>query len=188
MKKVFLLAVALMISVMAHAQFSVQLGYQMNSMKTTFNDVRATQYYNGVSAVIDYNIPLAGPLSVAPGLGLGCYFTNKYDVKYRELGIIAPIDLNFCVSERRDLSVSIFAGPTFYYGLFCKDFSVNPPYNYYDSEDQRFDVSLGGGIWVDISEVFRVKLGYKAGLLNCSKEKGVTEKNNTLTLAIGYLF
>lgn len=188
MKKVFLLAVALMISAMAYAQFSFQVGYQMNSMKTTMGDVRATQYYNGVSAVIDYNIPLAGPLSVAPGLGLGCYFTNKYDVKYRELGLIAPIDFNFCISESRDLSVAIFAGPTLYYGLLCQDVSVNPPYNYYDSEDKRFDVSLGGGIWCDIREVFRVKLGYKAGLLNCSQVSGVFEKNNTLTLAIGYLF
>ena len=65
---------------------------------------------------------------------------------------------------------------------------MNPPYNYYDSEDKRFDVSLGGGIWCDIREVFRVKLGYKAGLLNCSQVSGVIEKNNTLTLAIGYLF
>ena len=188
MKKVFLLAVALMISVMAHAQFSVQVGYQMNSMKTEMGGVRATQYYNGVAAAFDYNIPIVGALSVAPGLGLNFYFTNNYDVKYRELGLFAPIDINFCVSERRDFRLSIFAGPTLYYGLFCKDFSTNPAYSYYDTEDKRFDVSLGGGIWCDISEVFRVKLGYKAGLLNCSKEKGVTEKNNTLTLAIGYLF
>lgn len=188
MKKAFLLAIALLFSVMAHAQFSVQVGYQMNSMKTTVKDVRATQYYNGVSAVIDYNIPLAGPLSVAPGLGLGTYFTNNYGVRYRELGLFAPIDFNLCVSETRDTRLSIFVGPTLYYGLFCKDVSTNPPYSYYDTEDKRFDVSLGGGIWCDIKDVLRVKLGYKAGLTNCSKISGITEKNNTLTLAIGYIF
>lgn len=188
MKKVFLLAFALMISVMAHAQFSVQVGYQMNSMKTEMDGVRATQYYNGVAAVVDYNIPIVGSLSVAPGLGLDFYFTNNYGVKYREFGLFAPIDFNLCISERRDSRLSIFAGPTLYYGLFCKDVSTNPPYSYYDSENKRFDVALGGGIWCDISEVFRVKLGYKAGLTNCSAVKGITEKNNMLTLAIGYIF
>ena len=188
MKKVFMLAVALMISAMAHAQFSVQVGYQMSSMKTEVDGLRATQYYNGVAAAIDYNIPLVGSLSVAPGLGLDFFFTNKYGVKYRELGLFAPIDFNLCLSDRREARLSIFAGPTLYYGLFCKDISTNPHYDYYDKEDNRFDVALGGGIWCDISEVFRVKLGYKFGLINCSKEAGITEKNNMLTLAVGYIF
>ena len=186
MKKVLLLAVALMISAMAHAQFSVQVGYQMNSMKTETGGVRATQYYNGVAAAIDYNLPLVGPLSVAPGLGIDFFFTNNYGVKYRELGLFAPIDFNLCLSDRRDTRLSLFAGPTLYYGLFCKDVSTN--YDYYATEDKRFDVALGGGIWCDIRETFRVKLGYKFGLMNCSKVPGITEKNNMLTLAIGYIF
>ena len=186
MKKVFLLAVALMISVMAHAQFSVQVGYQMNSMRTEIGGVRVTQYYNGIAAQVDYNIPLVGSLSVAPGLGVDFLFTNKYDVKYRELELFAPIDFNLCISDRGDARLSLFAGPTLYYGLFSKDVSRN--YSYYDTDNKRFDLSLGGGIWCDIGEVFRVKLGYKAGLLNSSKEKGVTEKSNMLTLAIGYIF
>ena len=49
-------------------------------------------------------------------------------------------------------------------------------------------MALGGGIWCDIRETFRVKLGYKFGLMNCSKVPGITEKNNMLTLAIGYIF
>ena len=186
MKKVFLLAVALMISVMAHAQFSVQVGYQMNSMRTEIGGVRATQYYNGVAAVVDYNIPLVGSLSVAPGLGIDFLFTNKYDVKYRELELFAPIDFNLCISDRGDARLSLFAGPTLYYGLFCKDVSRN--YNYYDTDNKRFDMSLGGGIWCDINEVLRVKIGYKFGLLNSSKEAGISEKNNSLTLSVGYIF
>lgn len=186
MKKVFLLAVTLMISVMAHAQFSVQVGYQMNSMRTEIGGVRATQYYNGVAAQVDYNIPLVGSLSVAPGLGVDFLFTNKYGDKYRELELFAPIDFNLCLSDRGDARLSLFAGPTFYYGLFCKDVSRN--YSYYDTESKRFDVALGGGIWCDIGESFRVKLGYKFGLLNCSKVSGITDRNNLFTLAIGYIF
>lgn len=186
MRKVFLLAIALMISAIAHAQFSVQVGYQMNSLRTEMGGVRATQYYNGVAAAVDYNIPIVGSLSVAPGLGIDFFFTNNYGVKYRELGLFAPIDFNLCLSDRRSARFSLFAGPTLYYGLFCKDISTN--YDYYAKEDKRFGVALGGGIWCDISEVFRVKLGYKFGLLNCSKEAGVTEKSNMLTLAIGYIF
>ena len=186
MKKVVLLAVALMISAMAYAQFSVQVGYQMSSMKTEMDGVRATQYYNGVAAAIDYNIPLVGSLSVAPGLGLDFFFTNNYGVKYRELGLFAPIDFNLCLSDNRGARLSIFAGPTLYYGLLCKDVSIN--YDYYVVDNNRFDVALGGGIWCDIGESFRVKLGYKFGLMNCSKLAGITEKNNMLTLAIGYIF
>ena len=188
MKKVFLLAVALMISAMAYAQFSVQVGYQMNSLKTGMEGLRATQYYNGVAASVDYNIPLVGSLSVAPGLGVDLLFTNKYGVKYRELDLFAPIDFNLCLSDRRDARLSLFAGPTFYYGLFSKDISTNPHHDYYNTESKRFGMSLGGGIWCDIKESFRVKLGYKFGLLNCSKEAGITERSNTLTLAIGYIF
>ena len=188
MKKVYLLAVALMISAMAYAQFSVQVGYQMNSMMTEMDGVRATQYYNGAAAAVDYNIPLVGSLSVAPGLGVNFFFTNKYGVKYRECDLFAPIDFNLCLSDRRDTRLSLFVGPTFYYGLFCKDISTNPHHDYYNTESKRFDMSLGGGIWCDIKESFRVKIGYKFGLLNCSKEAGVTERTNTLMLAIGYLF
>ncbi len=188
MKKVFVLAIALMVSVMAHAQFSVNVGYQMSSLNTEIGGLRATQYYNGVSAVVDYNIPLVGPLSVAPGLGLSGSFTNKYSVKYREFGLIAPIDFNLCCSDSRDVRVSLFAGPTLYYGLFCKDISTNPPYNYYDTDNKRFELFLGGGLWCDIRETIRVKVGYKFGLLNSSREANVTEKNNTLSISIGYLF
>lgn len=188
MKKVFLLAVALMISVMTHAQFSVQVGYQMSSLRTEIGGLNATQYYNGVMAVVDYNIPLVGPLAVAPGLGLSGSFTNKYDVKYREFGLIAPIDLNLCLTDRRDIRVSLFAGPTLYYGLFCKDISVNPHYDYYQTDNKRFEMFLGGGLWCDIREAFRVKIGYKFGLLNSSKEAGIVEKNNSLTLSLGYIF
>ena len=188
MKKVFLLAVALMISAMAYAQFSVQVGYQMNSMMTEMDGVRATQYYNGAAAAVDYNIPLVGSLSVAPGLGVNFFFTNKYGVKYRECDLFAPIDFNLCLSDSRDTRLSLFVGPTFYYGLFSKDISTNPHHDYYNTESKRFGMSLGGGIWCDIKESFRVKIGYKFGLLNCSKEAGVTERSNTLMLAIGYLF
>ena len=188
MKKLLLLAITLMMTMMANAQMSVQLGYLLNTEKSKVAGVKSSSNYSGFMAAADYNLNLTGALSVAPGLGLSYSFDNSNGAKYKELGLFVPVDFNYRFLASDALSLSVYAGPTIYYGLMSKDTSTDPAYNYYDNDNRRLSLELGGGLWCDIKETVRVKAGYKWGLTNNSKIDGVTEKNNCLYLSVGYLF
>ena len=188
MKKLLLLAITLTMTLMANAQMSVQLGYLLNTEKSKVTGVKSSSNYSGFMAAADYNLNLTGALSVAPGLGLSYSFDNSDGAKYKEFGLFVPIDFNYRFPVSDALSLSVYAGPTIYYGLISKDTSTDPAYNYYDYDNRRLGLELGGGIWCDIKETVRVKAGYKWGLTNNCKIDGITEKNNCLYLSVGYLF
>ena len=187
-KNLLLVAVAMMTAMSVSAQTSVQVGYLLNTQKSKVAGVKSSDSYSGFMASADYNVNLTGNLSVAPGLGLGYSFDNSDVAKYKELGLFMPIDVNYRFPVTDDFSLSVFAGPTLYYGLISKDTAPDPSYNYYDNDIRRFEVLLGGGVWCDIKETVRVKAGYKWGLTDASKIDGITEKNNCLYLSVGYLF
>lgn len=181
----------MLISVMANAQVSVQVGYEVNTMKSKMSapiKSETTHHYNGIFAAVDYNLSLVDRLSVAPGIGIDFLFSNNYGLKYRELGLHVPIDFNYRFPINDGFSLSVFAGPTFYYGLSSKDLAETPHYNYFGDESKRFDLSLGGGVWCDIVDRIRFKVGYKFGLTNTSKLSDCTDKDNTFYISVGYLF
>ena len=192
MKKILLLAITVLMAIMANAQISVQAGYLLNTCKTKVSPDKYSNSYNGIMVAADYNLNLTGNLSVAPGLGLDYSFENfnedGYKEKYRELGLLAPVDVNYSFPISDGLSLSVFAGPTFYYGLISKDVAVTPSYNYYSDDNKRFDLFLGGGLWCDINKTIRVKAGYKLGVTNNCKIDGIKERNNFFSLSVGFLF
>ena len=189
MKKILLTAATLLMMAMAaNAQASIQAGFMLNSLRAEDASARVSGAYKGLMVVADYNLNLIGDFSVAPGLGLDYSFNNFEGMRYRELGLFAPVDLNYCFTLNDNFSLSVFAGPTFYYGLLAKETSTNPPYDYYNKDCKRFDVSLGGGIWVDVIDNIRVKIGYKFGLMNTCKIAGITERSNCFSISVGYVF
>ena len=188
MKKLFVLAVSLMVTLMANAQASVQAGFMLNTLDAEIGAGRLSGAYKGFMLAGDYNIHLTDYLGFAPGLGLDYSFNNAGGLQYKELGLFVPADLNYRLPVGNSLSISLFVGPTLYYGLFAREYSFNPPYDYYENDNKRFDVSLGGGFWLDIVESIRVKVGYKFGLINTSKIEGITEKTNCFSVSIGYVF
>lgn len=188
MKKLLLMTIALMTTLMASAQISVQLGYLLTNEKLESSVGNSSSSYNGFMAAADYNVNLTGNLSIAPGLGLSYSFDNDNGAKYKELGLFAPVDVNYRFLTNNDIALSVFAGPTLFYGLISKDTAPNPTYNYYDNDAKRFELLLGGGLWCDINEMIRLKAGYKFGVLNSSKISGLKAKNNCLYLSVGYLF
>ncbi|MBP5229174.1 MAG: outer membrane beta-barrel protein [Bacteroidales bacterium] len=192
MKKIMLLAIMVMTAIMANAQISVQAGYVLNTCKTKVSPDKNSNSYNGIMVAADYNLNLVGNLSVAPGLGLDYSFENDkgegYKYKYRELGLFAPVDVNYSFPISDAFSLSLFAGPTFYYGLLSKDVAEKPSYNYYSDDNKRFDLFLGGGLWCDINETIRIKAGYKLGVTNNCKIEGIKERNNFFSLSVGFLF
>ena len=189
MKKLLVLAAALTITLIANAQVSVQLGGVSNRIKAGNNEVgKLAGAYRGVMAAVDYNLHLTERLGIAPGLGINYAFINPAGLRYREVGLFAPVDVNYSFRISNNLSLALFAGPTLHYGLLSQETSVYPPYNYYATDSKRFDVSVGGGLWLDFMETIRVKVGHKFGLTNISKIAGVPEKNKFLTLSVGYIF
>lgn len=188
MKKQLLLAITLMWAMMANAQMSVQVGYLLNTENTKVAGVSSTNTYSGFMVAADYNVNLTGNLFVAPGLGLSYSFDNSDGAKYKEFGMYVPIDFNYRFPVSDALSLSVYAGPSLYYGFLSKDTSTDPAYNYYDTENRRFSVELGGGLWCDIKETVRVKAGYKWGMTNTSKIDGITENNGCMYISVGYLF
>lgn len=188
MKKLFLLVITLTTALAAHAQVSVQVGYLSNTLKAEDGAARVSGKYRGFLATVDYNIHLTDYLGIAPGLGIDYSFNSQNGSRYKEFGLIAPIDVNYCLMMNDNLSLSLFAGPTLYYGLFARETAVNPPYDYYENDSKRFDVSLGGGFWFDFNEMIRLKVGYKFGLTNTSKIDGIKERNNILSITVGYVF
>lgn len=188
MKKNLFLALSLFVTTMASAQVSVQLGYLLSTQKQKTAAEKSSDSYSGIMASADYSLNLTGNLYVTPGLGLDYSFDNSDGCKYKELGLFVPVDVNYGFPISDDVSLSVFAGPTLYYGILSKDTSTNPSYNYYDNDYRRFEVLLGGGLWCDIQETIRVKAAYKFGLTNTSKITDFTNKNNCLYLSVGYLF
>lgn len=188
MKKKLLLTLALMTVMVATAQVSVQMGYLLNTQNTKDALGNHSDSYSGLMLSADYNFSLTGQLSVTPGLGMGYSFDNSDNKKYKEFGLFVPVDVNYRFPMADRVSLSLFAGPTFYYGLVAKNTATSPVYNYYDNDSHRFELLLGGGVWLDINETIRLKADYKFGLTNTSKIDGITEKNNCMYLSVGYLF
>ena len=191
MKRLLLLASVLMIvsSVCAQATFSI--GYIYTSSTYKDDIMTKNDNYNGLLVGFDYNINLAGSFSVAPGLEMDFSYDKDEDVKYKEFGFFVPIDFNYGFELGSDVKLSVFAGPSLYMGLVAKEKGDMGEYDYYDDNQgncSRFDLKLGGGAWVTLYDQFRLKIGYKAGLLDVCRYNSVTSKDNLLTISLGYIF
>ena len=190
MKKVFLFAAVMLSACIAKAQTSFQLGYVSSSEKQDLIIGDHNNNYSGFMVGIDDNINLVGDLNVAPGLAMEFSFDEDDDVKYKEFNLMVPVDFNYGFQLGDALKLYLFAGPTIDFGLMAKDDDNSR----YDSDKKimnRFDILLGGGAWVDINDVIRVKAGYKAGMLDLAGDDviGVDSwKRNRFTVSVGYIF
>ncbi|MBR4842522.1 MAG: porin family protein [Bacteroidaceae bacterium] len=189
MKKIMLFAAALLTAGIASAQVSYQLGFMATSEKTTHTIGGISQTnknnYSGFMVGADYNMNIAGGFNVAPGVAMELSLDNKdNDVKYKEFNVLVPVDFNYGFNLGQDLKLYLFAGPTFDLGLMAK----NDDKDLFDNSKKRFDILVGGGAWVDIKDVIRLKAGYKLGLLDISDVDNYEWKKNVVTVSVGYLF
>ena len=196
MKKLMIMALALLTAGIASAQVTYSIGYINTSSKseTKFGGITttSTSQMNGFTISVDDNINLAGDLNVAPGLGMDLSFRKDNGINYNKFGIYIPVDFNYGFALGSNLKLFIFAGPTLDLGLIssAKDGNGNKANLYKENEGNmsRFDLLLGVGAWVTIQDQFRFKIGYKAGMLNTCKTDNVTVKNNVLSVSVGYIF
>ena len=201
MKKLLLMAAALLTVGAARAQITYSLGFintsttakyeaSVGGVKISSTD---TDSWNGFTIGLDDNINLSGDFNVAPGIGMDFSMRSDDDVKFKKFGIYVPVDFNYGFALGSDFKLSVYAGPTFDLGIVrnAKDDNDNKV-NYYDEDTainfSRFDILLGGGVWLTFQDQLRFKVGYKAGMLNTCKTDNYTVKDNVLSISVGYIF
>ncbi|MBO7416821.1 MAG: porin family protein [Bacteroidaceae bacterium] len=189
MKKIMLVAAVLLTAGYASAQVSYQLGFMATAEEQTYTlgslSTTHKNNYSGFMVGADYNMNIAGGFNVAPGVAMELSLDNKEnDVKYKEFNILVPVDFNYGFNLGQDLKLYLFAGPTFDMGIMAK----NDDKDMFDHGKKRFDILLGGGAWVDIKDVIRLKAGYKLGLLDISDMDSYEWKKNVFTVSVGYIF
>ena len=197
MKKILttLLAASLMLlGTQAFAQTSVNAGY-LNSTLATKN---LSHNSNGAFAGVSFNVPISGAFNIAPGLYYSALFAKDSEFlgfgsgSFQEHAINVPVYLNFAFSLASDTKFFIFGGPTAQYGLMSKVKhevgSLNTTVdNYKDSDFNRFNVYLGGGVGFQAG-AFQVTAGYDYGMMNQYKNTDVSCHRSNIKIGVGFLF
>ncbi len=199
----------MLIGANAFAQASVGVGFVNSTDNYKSGSTKNNTNLNGFYAGFAYNVPLAGSLSVAPGV----YYTlvtksdansfagiasTKTDVQEHYLSV--PVMFNYTLFSVSDgISAKLYAGPTFAYGIASKDkisgniagFSGDTTIDNYDEDYNynRFDVMVGGGLAVDFYDLVRFNVGYDYGLLNrYTGDADITRHRSQIRVGVAYLF
>ena len=212
MKKIFttLLAASLMLfGTQAFAQMSVNGGY-LNSTQS-FNESNSKSVNsNGGYLGISFNVPVAGGLSVAPGVyyslitsksgGSGTILGIPVSASstFMEHAINVPVLLNYGIDLARDTKVFLYGGPTVQYGLASTtklaggvgEYGGDTSYNNYEHNKNynRMNVYLGGGLGFQVSAI-QIVVGYDYGMMNLYKgDNAVKTHRSNLKLGVGFVF
>ena len=197
MKKIFstLLAASLMLlGTQVFAQTTFNVGY-LNSTLATKNTSSGS---NGAFAGVSFNIPVSGGLGVAPGIYYSALFSKNTELfgfgtgTFQEHALNVPVYLNYAFALASDTKFFIFGGPTAQYGLMSKVKhevgNVNATVdNYKDSDFNRFNVYLGGGVGFQAGP-FQVTAGYDYGMMNQYKNTDVTCRRSNIKIGVGFAF
>lgn len=215
MKKIFatiMASVLMLAGTQAFAQVSLGAGYLNSSTRTKVSDKVTSLPLNGFYVGADYLITEGTGF----GINVGAYYSYVTGTKTKSiLGNLAsgsanstemyldlPVSFNYSVDLGGDLKGFVYAGPTFSLGLSSTveaSGSINIPIlgpiggstekmNLYDNSDlNRFDILVGGGVGVDYGSI-RFKLGYDLGLLNRYNTDNMTMNRNILHVGVAYLF
>ena len=201
MKKVLcsLCAAALMLAgTNAFAQVSLGAGYVNSTTTVTSGSSKTTSPANGFYAGLEFNAPVAGEiLGLSAGVNYEYLQSKSYTLgsvlagDYKEQFLNVPIHVNAGYNLAEGIRLFAFAGPTFSYALSGKveptvslgSFKIGTEYDVYkDSNWNRFDVMVGGGVGLDLMGKFRVTVGYDAGMFNkLPKDSDGNDPSSTIT-------
>ncbi len=198
MKKLFLFVFTILVASTVKAQFSASIGY----INIPVNDEIDPYYTNGFSIGLDYDYNIVDNLNISSGLGMSMTFQNVEDsdtiFHVSILNLSIPVDLSYGFSLSPSMKLNIYAGPTFVIGLLNKAnndygtsvnyYNDNIPEGKFDYTLKRFNLLLGGGLSLDIKEKYRIKIGYKKGLLDLDNSGEYPYKTDMITASIGYIF
>ncbi len=213
MKKIIItIALVAAAATTSMAQTSVGAGYinanststvKVGDQSSTTESVSGGFYVGG-----DMTFDIQGGLSVVPGLYYGMLSKSGDGVNIGELAkghgtttshyISVPVNVQYGLNLTYGLKAFVYAGPQFNLGLASKTVistevlgSTNKTeINHYgeDSDLERFNLALGGGVGLDIMDKVRIKLGYNFGLLDLNDTDSITQRTNNFHVGAAFLF
>lgn len=205
MKKLIVVAAAMLLAcATSFAQLNVNLGYANSTERyRTGNDLYSMRL-NGFTVGVGYSLELAEGFFFTPGVNYQFSAASNTSPGFVSLKgnvtehyVNVPMTLSYDFPLSGEIKFFLFAGPTASIGVASNTkLTVNVgPYkadevvdNYKNNDYYRFDILLGGGIGLKISDSYLFKVGYDFGLLNRSGVKDVTDHRRLLTVGIAYLF
>ena len=164
----------------AMAQIEVGAGYLNQTARYSWSssstDATSSGFYAGGG--VDYE--LGTGLSVVPGIYYG-YVSSESSLLLansttKNHYVAVPVNVKYSIAPVDMLKVFAYAGPRFELGISSKSTASalgasTTLDNYGDNGSlKRFNISLGAGLGVDVSELVRVSGGYSLGLLNMLKD------------------
>ena len=204
MKKIIsTLAFALLMAATAWAQTSVGVGYLNSIDIVKSGNNTSSNPLNGVYAGVSFTVPVYGGINFTPGIYYG--FATQSDAmdliittlsgRRTDHFINIPMFLSFGLDLNPGLRFFAYAGPSVSFGLASmvtnKLGTTSSSYDRYkeDSNLNRFDVMLGGGVGVQVRDMFRINVGYDFGMLNrYHNSSSIAYRRNQLTAGIAFLF
>jgi len=214
MKKTFsILAIAalLLVSGNAFAQVHIGGGYvnSADRFKVAGNSEADVNYSNGAYGGLGFTLPIAGDLSVTPGVYY-TYLSSRTAASYasgfvsaagntKEHYVKVPLNFEYGAEILPNFRLFFFGGPSLSVGLASKTtftasvigISANTTVdNYADNSGySRWDVMLGGGMGVDLARRLRVTVGYDFGMLNrYTNSDNYSRHRNQLHAGVALLF
>lgn len=230
MKKLIVIAAALLVGLQANAQLIFNGGYLHATEKTSFTGKNAkgenatfngTDALDGFYAGAKYRFGLDGiteGLSVAPGANVSFLFGRHGSIDnldpvgdraiLNEVAVNVPLHVQYLYEITPDFKIEAWAGPTFQLALYDRavDSDDNPTFIYnhlktipeisllgvtYTREvpaRSPFNLYLGLGVGVEVSELVHVNIGYDFGLLNLSTNSSWNVRRGLLRVGVGYNF
>ncbi|MCQ2065801.1 MAG: PorT family protein [Bacteroidaceae bacterium] len=193
MKRLLIAAAAMLSFCFADAQV-YYLGFQENQFANTVGSSTHTEKAPGFVIGFGKNFEIADGLGIQPALELSLNTRKETtlgtDYKYNNFGVKLPIDINYGFELGSVLKLGAYAGPTFYLGAVSNCKYDDDKYNFYEDDLNRLSIGVNGGIFCDIMDLLRVKVGYDKGLTNMLQDgdDDYKYKQNCWTIAVGYLF
>lgn len=180
----------------ANAFAQVGVGYVNSSLSSKIGNVSETTSTNGLYLGGHFNIPIAGGLGIAPGLYweyLSGENGSTVVTKTNEHYLSVPVMFNYSYPVSNAFSVFAYAGPGINFGLSSKASATllgntTTTDLYKDSDYSRWDITIGGGIGVDILNMIRVEAGYNYGMLDRNTADNMTAHRSEFHVGVAYLF
>ena len=218
MKKIYailLTAALLLAGTQAKAQLMLGGGYLNSNETTVYNNNSSVANLNGFYAGIGYNIPIVAGLGVAPGVYASMLFgsskeggslgpiTSSGTVKYTEMAVNVPVNLNYAINLNRDTKIFLYAGPVFQYGISSKTetsgstdvgglFTINSngTTNNYEGDNPNrkpFVIYAGGGAGLQAGAM-QILLGYDHSVTNISANDNTQIGRSQIKVGFGLAF
>ena len=195
-------AFVLLASAPAFAQGSFNVGFLNSIDVVKSGNSSSTNPLSGFYAGFGYTLPLTSTLNFTPGVYYG-YAANSSATdliittlsgKRQDHLINIPLHLSFGLDVNPNFRFYAYAGPSLSFGLASiitgslgKNSSSYDRYQE-DSNLNRFDIMLGGGLGVEILDNFRINVGYDFGMLNRYNNSNTIYHRNQLTAGVAYVF